>query len=140
MQDSNNSLQEVSRLMREAISNLQRAIAISGAEPQAPATLAEARTFSGFRRLDFVDRNGAPCSLQESAADSCVWLGRNDIGLKVLGDGRGWEEIPIAALLPGRDVSANTRMHLTRYQVSVLLPFLQAFVETGALPPLDAGR
>ena len=67
-------------------------------------------TNRGFRRVDFTDRYGAACSLQESslATEAAIWLGVND---------------PMAS-----------RMHLTQEQVAELLPLLQHFAETGYLP------
>ena len=65
-------------------------------------------TDRGFAIARLVDRNGAVCSLQESsvATENLVWLG----------------------------VSGVNRMHLSQDQVAALLPLLQHFVETGALP------
>lgn len=66
-------------------------------------------TARGFAILRFVDRCGAPCSLQKSssASEDCIWLGRDETE-------------------PGR-------MHLTQEMVAALLPHLQRFAETGEL-------
>lgn len=60
----------------------------------------------GFLIAEFKDRNDEECSLQKSslASEDCIWIGANE-----------------------------HRMHLTRKQVSDLLPFLNKFVETGEL-------
>lgn len=86
------------------------------------------RTNRGFRYLQFKDRNAVPCSLQESslATEPAIWLGADDIGLKVFGE-HGWEDIK----LEGQHV-ANNRMHLSRRNVKKLLPYLTAFAETGS--------
>lgn len=61
----------------------------------------------GFLRGDFLDEYGEKCSIQKSslATKECIWLGANE-----------------------------NRMHLSRTHVEQLLPLLQHFVETGALP------
>lgn len=88
------------------------------------------KTNRGFGRIDFVDRYGNSCSLQESslASDSAIWFGVDDAKPQILIEGKGWipYEIPDEVLL-------HTRMHLTQKQVKELLPHLQKFVETGTL-------
>jgi len=63
-------------------------------------------TDRGFQIINFIDRYDAECSLQKSslATEDAIWFGCD-------GD----------------------RMHLTREQVSELLPYLISFVETGEL-------
>jgi hypothetical protein len=99
------------------------------------------RTERGFARMEFTDRNGVTCSLQKSslAFEDCIWLGCNDIGLKRFTPGNvGWEDIPLINDAPyGITHIANTRMHLSREQVAMLLPHLQRFVEAGELVPED---
>lgn len=95
------------------------------------------KTERGFSRMEFTDRNGVKCSLQQSslAFEDCIWLGCSDIGLKRFTPGSlGWEDIKLENDGPHGVVHiANTRMHLNRDQVAVLLPHLQRFVETGDL-------
>ena len=64
-------------------------------------------TQRGFPYISFKDFYGERCSLQKSsiATEDCVWLGVDS------------ETLP--------------RMHLTRAQVTKLLPYLQSFAMTG---------
>ena len=64
-------------------------------------------TARGFTLIEFADEYGKACSLQESslATRACIWLGANE-----------------------------ERMHLTQAHVKALLPYLQRFVDSGALP------
>ena len=68
--------------------------------------LYESKTNNGLDFISFKDDYGNLCSLQESslATEDAVWLGVDE-----------------------------SRMHLTRKQVKVLLPFLERFVKTGDL-------
>ena len=107
------------------------------------------KTYRGFDLFRFRDRYDSECSLQKSslATEDCIWLGVDDASPKVMAtkatgvaevqrvmldgmahDDSGWVAYPIPT-----DVSLNTRMHLTRDQVRVLLPMLTNFVETGRL-------
>ena len=92
-------------------------------------------TQRGFRLGEFEDRNGVTCSVQESsiATERCIWLGCDDLGLVHLVPGRGW--VPVENLPP--TAQGNTRMHLTRKQVAMLVPVLQHFVDHGELPDGD---
>lgn len=76
-------------------------------------------TERGFRRMDFKDRNGESCSIQESsiATESCLWLGC-DHGTHHMG-------------------SCMARMHLTQELAAELIPLLQHFVDSGELPAND---
>lgn len=95
-------------------------------------------TNRGFGRFDFIDSNGVACSLQESSSadEDKIWLGCNDADPREHVPGQGWQPISMP-----KEYVANTRMHLTKEQVRELLPYLQRFVETGALnagnPPCD---
>lgn len=94
------------------------------------------QTERGFDHLTFTDYNGVTCSLQGSslAGEPCVWLGCDEIGLKRFTPHKGWEDVPLENDVPyGSMHIANTRMHLTREQVAMLLPYLQRFAETGGL-------
>ncbi len=75
-------------------------------------------TNRGFVRIEFVDKYGSECSLQESslAFISCVWLGVHKNSPHYNDDG------------------TTSRMHLTQDMVKELLPLLEHFVETGYLP------
>jgi hypothetical protein len=92
-------------------------------------------TNRGFARFEFTDGNAVSCSLQESSADGpFIWLGCNEIGLKIEIPGIGWRDVETKSEGPyGINYLANTRMHLTQEQVAALLPILQRFVETGEL-------
>jgi len=87
-------------------------------------------TSRGFARIEFTDRYGVPCSLQESslATEAAIWLGCNEADPKHLVSGQGW--VPVA--MPAEYV-ANTRMHLTRDQVVELIAVLQRWVDTDLL-------
>ncbi|BCH33205.1 hypothetical protein MesoLjLc_51350 [Mesorhizobium sp. L-8-10] len=63
-------------------------------------------TNRGFAVGKFIDRYGAPCSIQKSsiATEDCIWLGID-----------------------------NNRMHLTQDMAAALVPLLQTFVATGEL-------
>lgn len=94
------------------------------------------KTGRGFARMEFTDRSGVTCSLQQSslAFEDCVWFGCNDIGLRKFTPDVGWEDIVLEnGKPPGTTYLANTRMHLTREQVSLLLPHLKRFVRRGSL-------
>jgi hypothetical protein len=82
----------------------------------------------GFGKIEFTDRYGVACSLQESslATERAIWLGCNDADPRVCVPGKGWVPVPLP-----EDAVANTRMHLTQEQVKELLPYLQHFAETG---------
>lgn len=84
----------------------------------------------GFGRIEFTDRYGVECSLQKSslATEDAIWLGCNEANPQTLIPGEGWKPVPMP-----EEYIANTRMHLTRKQVSELLPHLQKFVETGEI-------
>lgn len=99
-------------------------------------TIEIGETQRGFSKLEFTDRNGVRCSLQQSslASEDCIWLGCNDLGLKRFEAGKGWQDVELENVHPGGPYhSANTRMHLTREQVAELLPHLQRFAYTGEL-------
>lgn len=100
------------------------------------------KTERGFAVIEFMDRYGNGCSLQESslATEREIWLGIDDAAPKIMAseasslniateETTGWVPYPIpdAVLL-------HTRMHLTQDQVATLLPILSHFAETGELP------
>lgn len=99
-------------------------------------------TARGFALIEFVDDYGVSCSLQKSSAatEPKVWFGVSDSSPKIMAsqavafgvnttETTGWVEYPIPKV-----VQISTRMHLTRKQVSELMPILQHFVDTGELP------
>lgn len=103
------------------------------------------RTHRGFALVKFTDLYGAQCSLQKSslASDDAIWLGVDDADPQILASKAaahgvtttqqtGWVPYPVP-----EGVLLTTRMHLTREQVSELLPILQSFVDTGELVSLD---
>jgi hypothetical protein len=88
-------------------------------------------TQRGFGRYEFVEDNGAECSLQLSSSGTRIWLGCNNIGLKV---GYPWREVSeeeIKIAFNGKELVSNSRMHLSVDQVKALIPILQRFVQTG---------
>ena len=88
-------------------------------------------TQRGFGRYNFVDDYGAECSLQRSSSGVRIWLGCNDIGLRVGYPWRDVSEEELKTLLKAKELVSNSRMHLNVEQVKALLPMLQKFVETG---------
>lgn len=92
------------------------------------------QTERGFNIVEFTDRYGLPCSLQESslAGEDAIWLGVHDPQPKVLVYGEGWRPVDLRALVSG-ELCISTRMHLTVEMVRELLPYLNAFVEKGDL-------
>lgn len=104
------------------------------------------KTHRGFAHASFEDRYGAKCSIQKSslATEDAIWFGINDadpqimcsdakrLGLPEKGH-NGWQKYDIP-----KEVSLNTRMHLTQDQVRELIPVLAHFAETGELP--DSGE
>lgn len=92
------------------------------------------QTERGFNIIEFTDRYGLPCSLQESslAGEDAIWLGVHDPQPKVLVHGEGWKPVDLQALVDG-ELHLSTRMHLTVEMVRELLPYLQSFVEKGDL-------
>lgn len=97
------------------------------------------KTERGFPRLDFTDRYGVDCSLQESslATEGAIWFGPSDANTRYCVKGKGW--FPYA-YPEGLDVQHDTRMHLTQGQVKRLLPMLNHFAQTGYLPPIEDGH
>lgn len=109
------------------------------------------KTNRGFEIVEFADRYGESCSLQQSSAigdykdslsrpgSSCVWLGvepviarilksdAEDLGMEVEGEASGWMDYPLPehVQLPGR-------MHLDREQVAGLIQRLQHWLKTGS--------
>jgi len=99
------------------------------------------KTGRGFEIIEFTDRYGVPCSLQQSSlaeyqkpGTSAVWLGTSDAQPKCLhGDARklgvptdatsGWVPYPIP-----EEVQLSTRMHLDRKQVEALIAHLQSWL------------
>jgi len=88
------------------------------------------KTDKGFNIIQFEDRNGESCSLQESsdAADVAVWLGMNDPSPTHLVPGGGSKDYPLP-----KEVWVASRMLLTWEQVKELVIYLQRFVDTGSL-------
>jgi hypothetical protein len=82
----------------------------------------------GFGTLEFKDRYGEECSLQQSslASENAIWFGVDEA--KPI-----YEDTAKPFILPD-NVVVSGRMHLTQDQVIVLLPYLQHFVKTGWLP------
>lgn len=83
-------------------------------------------TQRGFARIDFTDRNGVACSLQQSslATEDAIWLGCNEPDPRRLVPGQGWQPVR----LPD-GTTCNTRMHLTRDHVAQLITVLRQWLD-----------
>lgn len=70
-------------------------------------------TKRGFKRVDFSDKYGTSCSIQNSslATEDCIWFGVDHC----------------------HECQHPTRMHLTQAMVKELLPLLEKFVKTGEI-------
>lgn len=86
-------------------------------------------TQRGFEIVEFTDRYGAACSLQQSslADEPAIWLGCANADPKVLIPGNGWQPVPMP-----EGYIANTRMHLTGPMVEGLIEHLQSWLDTGS--------
>lgn len=86
-------------------------------------------TSRGFGRIEFKDKYGAECSIQESSAadTACLWIGCNAPNPRHMVDGH-WVEVKLPP-----DTVSDTRMHLTIDQVKELIPILQKWVDTDQL-------
>lgn len=96
-------------------------------------------TNRGFPIVRFEDRYGAECSIQASslAAEEAIWFGIDDAKPQIMAvhaaahgvetaETTGWVPYPVPEC-----VLLTTRMHLTRDQVTELMPVLQRFVTSG---------
>ena len=91
----------------------------------------QSTTQRGFGRVEFTDRYGAKCSLQDSslATEPAIWLGIDKpeaIEFTNYPDLGPYKKIELP-----ENIDISSRMHLTQNQVKELLPFLQRFAETG---------
>lgn len=101
------------------------------------------KTKRGFSIITFKDRNKVECSIQQSsiATEDCIWLGVDDADPKIMSsdaismglrkrtfdeNDNGWVSFDIP-----KEVLLNTRMHLNKKQVKMLLPILEKFVKDG---------
>ena len=77
------------------------------------------KTERGFVRVEFTDKYGESCSLQESslATEAAIWLGQNKPTFNAQ-----------------REV-VGCRMHLTQTMAAWLIEELQYFVDTGSVRP-----
>jgi hypothetical protein len=80
-------------------------------------TTSREKTQRGFVRVEFTDRYGESCSLQESslATEAAVWLGQNK------------------PTFDDKKELVGCRMHLTQDMAKWLIEELQYFVDTGAV-------
>lgn len=90
-------------------------------------------TQRGFEIVKFVDRSGVPCSLQASSlaeyekpGTSAIWIGCEDANPQVFVPygNPAWQPFPLP-----KDCVTNTRAHLSREQVEVLILHLQNWLE-----------
>lgn len=81
-------------------------------------------TSRGFLRLDFTDRNGTECSLQQSsiATEDCIWLGAES-------------GTHIKALATDKEPGCYARMHLNEEQVRGLVRQLSHWLVTKRFTP-----
>jgi len=96
---------------------------IDGEEYERTRTVLErSKTARGFGLIEFADRYGQHCSLQDSslATEAAIWLGVDNTGPNIKGGPNEQYNEPV-----------NARMHLTQDMVKQLLPFLTEFAETG---------
>lgn len=109
------------------------------------------KTVRGFEIIEFDDRYGESCSLQQSSmigdyddsidrpGSSYVWLGvepvtarilkskAEEVGIEVEGEVSGWMDFPLPP-----QVQLNGCMHLDREQVAGLIERLQCWLDTGS--------
>ena len=99
-------------------------------------------TSRGFERVEFSDHNGVRCSIQQSSAidleqdggldnpgSTMLWLGCNEANPKYFvpyGD-PAWRPVEMP-----ENYIADTRMHLNRAQVEMLVRQLSAWLSTGS--------
>lgn len=94
-------------------------------------------TGRGFQIVEFKDRYGLDCSIQQSsiATEACLWLGVTDAKPEIMAtdapkhgvftqETTGWVPFPVP-----QEVLLHTRMHLSREQVRSLIPVLQRWLE-----------
>lgn len=93
------------------------------------------KTARGFGIVEFKDRNGVECSIQQSslATEECIWIGCDDADPQIFvpNTSEPWRKLEKPK--EAQDWLFNTRMHLTRKQVAKILPILHKFVDTGEL-------
>jgi hypothetical protein len=99
------------------------------------------QTQAGFPYLEFKDRDGNVCSIQQSslATENAIWLGIDDAkpmvmnqdaykaGVEPLG-GVGWRDYPLP-----KEVLLHTRMHLTAADVQTLIRVLEHWYMSGKI-------
>lgn len=110
-------------------------------------------TERGFEIINFDDRYGVACSLQQSSlagdenelpGHTAIWLGPTDANPQIMkskakklgvalppGEVSGWMPYPVP-----EEVSMTTRMHLDRELVVQLVYRLQTWLETGSFSSL----
>lgn len=84
-------------------------------------------TDRGFARIEFTDRYGVACSLQQSslATEDAIWLGCNEPNPRRLVPGQGWQPVSLP-----EGTLCDTRMHLTRDHVAQLVTVLQQWLDS----------
>lgn len=90
------------------------------------------KTQRGFSIKEFTDLYGEKCSIQESslATEDAIWFGVDNPKLTVFENENMGKYLNVE--MPNH-FRVSSRMHLSREQISELLPILQKFVETGEL-------
>lgn len=86
------------------------------------------KTGRGFGIINFTDKYGSDCSLQDSsiATEPAIWFGVSVINLQTMDSNKCWIPFEIP-----NEVLVNSRMHLTQAMVRQLLPYLTKFAESG---------
>lgn len=141
---------KVTSLVQDAIDASRPATSVKLKEEK-QATWPVLKTSRGFQVVEFRDANGEKCSLQQSSAiltgplsvdrpgSSAIWLGCDNADPKIMAskaaqhgvetsETTGWVPYPVPD-----DVLMNTRMHLDRERVVILILHLQAWLDTGKL-------
>lgn len=95
-------------------------------------------TQRGFAKIEFTDLYGVASKVQKSslATQDAIWIGAEDIGLKVFIKGKGWRDVStekLRELLGVDEVMVNNTIHLSQEMVSDLIPVLQKFSDEGEI-------
>lgn len=112
------ALEEVTKALR-----VQQAIPVEELETQV--------TPRGFGIINFKDRYGIDCSIQNSSAAmfDAIWFGVDTASAHpIVQVGGEWVKVDLP-----EDAITRSRMHLTREQVASLLPALLKFVVEGKI-------
>lgn len=102
----------------------------------------KSKTERGFGLVNFTDRYGSKCSIQESsiATESCIWLGVDDpnpqikaVDAQRLGYPTGGKSVGWVPFQVPDEVLMTTRMHLNKDQAKDLIRVLAKWIESDSL-------